>query len=386
MSDLLTHWAVCEDGLNLLAHDPRIEPIFKAALIKEPVMARYGAIVRTESFWVLERLKEARKYSADALNTRQARHVSFIAAALTHTACDNLMKPSYQKVILAEEEMGNVPTGLAAKEMQRDVYAYQDTFVYKEVLGDGQREPLGRHMFADIDNPASKALNEAAGAVFSAGMLELREMYRDFTGFDREVVGGLLTSGLKQMIANGNSAPRACGSRGLARQPFVEWMAAAKIKGTAFPVKDLEKLVDEVLPLLVPDANDPLARLDHRLCGVPWLYVQHHRLEDAYNRRSDDKEQRYKIFPEFYAHDDPILQLARAAQRGEAIDADKLIAASEQSVNRSYYGQAVALALIYIGRAGAVVRGETDEFKADNYADYEFVNRMRQKAGGRIFT
>jgi hypothetical protein len=386
MSDLLTHWAVCEDGLNLLKFDPRIESIFKTAVAREPVMARYGSIVRTEGTWVHERLMEMRGFKPGGLSDGEARRAAFTAAALTHTACDHLMKPSYQRVVEEHDAAGLVPTALAVKEVQRDVYAYQDTFVYKEVLGDGRGEPLGRHMFADIDNPATEALNEAAAAVFTAGILELREMYPDASGFDREVIGDLTENGLRRMIVHGDGAPRTCGSRGLHRKPFVDWMVARKEQGGPYPVNDREALVEEVLPLLTPDAADPLARLDHRLCAVQWLYVQHHRLEDAYLRRSAAKEKRYNIHPDFYDFDDPILKLAAAARKGEAVDADALVAATEEGANRSYYGQAVALALVYIVRAGAVVRGEIDDFEAENHIDHAYMARMRAKPGGHIMT
>lgn len=386
MSDLLTHWAVCEDGLNLLRFDPRIEPVFKNAVGRERSMARYGAIVRTEGTWVFERLKEARAYNAENLTDAQAKRVAFTAAALTHTACDHLMKPSYQRVVEEQDALGHVPTALAAKEIQRDVYAYQDTFVFKEVLGDGNGEALGRFMFADMDNPAMQAVNEAAAAVFTAGMLELREMYPDASSFDRETIGDLVENSLRRMIKQGDGAPRTCGSRGLHRQPFVDWMIARKAEGGPYPVQDREGLIDSVLPLLTPASDDPLARLDHRLCAVPWLYVQHHRLEDAYQRRQADKEARYHIHPEFYDFDDPVLLLAAKARRGHEIDPDALLHASSSTANRSYYGKAVALALSYITEAGGVIRGEIDEFEADNHIDHDYVAKMRAKPGGRVFT
>jgi hypothetical protein len=385
MSDLLTHWAVCEDSLNLMPFDPEIEPILKKAVQREPHMARYGAIVRTEGHWVPLALREGRGVDADAIPEALARRLAFAAAALTHTACDRMMKPSYQRVIAEQEALGAVPTTLAAANLQRDVYAYQDTFVFQEVLGDGAGPALGRFMFADIDTQPVEDISAAAAATFCATLADLRPAYSDPSVLDRDTIVQLVRSTLNRMINEGDGAARTVGSRGLARHAFYEWAVDRKLASDLSGLNDDEGLFNEVAPLLTGARDEPLEQLDDYLCGMQWLYVYHHRLIDAYKRRDAAKTERYRIHPDFYDPKDPMIVLAAAVRQGAQIDADDLMSAMVEGANRSCYGQALAIALMYLRQAGEILRGEADDIDTPNYRDQAFVERMRAKSAGGIY-
>jgi len=164
MSDLLTHWAVFEDCRRLAPLDPGIEGLFKELLEAEQDYARLGAITRGGNRFMTEVLARARdaRRAGDEL---QARKVAFCLGCVTHQACDHLMKPLMK--------------ARAPAHMKREISAYYDTHVFREVYLNGQEEPFSRFLFSDNETEPGRALEAFSRSLFQRALLSSHTLKPD---------------------------------------------------------------------------------------------------------------------------------------------------------------------------------------------------------------
>lgn len=375
MSDLLTHLAVFEDCRRLIRFDDRIEPIFLAALTAEAKLARFGAIIRTEGHWAPPTLRWARQHwGTPGMRADLNRNVAFCAAALTHTACDRAMKALMQQLVLEHEsETGE---GDLNNEIHRQIYAYQDTYVFKKVFLNGQEEPFSAFMMAENPTATGQALERVAQTVFVHGLLSLRTMVTEPEVLEREVLEPLSYVALTR-IGKGDGPSRTVGSLGMSRLPAYEWLREVALQGgdTKVEPANQEQHWQEVSQRLAPPMDTPLERLDNFLQGVQWLYVDHQRLVEAYNQPDPEKMERFRIETDFYLPNDPAIELARAVQRGDEVGRVEARQAFEPGTNRSHYGQALELGLEYLRRATDFWQEKTETLDTPNYASTAFRHR-----------
>jgi hypothetical protein len=369
MSDLLTHWAVFDDCRRLLPYAPGIEPMFSTALAAELPKARLGSIVRTEGYWIPPLLRRARteRHAAELTPTAQ-RQLALCVAGLTHTACDRAMKPLMQHLTITN---ANVPE-LHGEDVHRLVYAYQDTFVFREVYANGAEAPFNPFMFANNTSVPGLALEQIVQTAFVGGLLELRTMAHTVSDIDREAAEPVMQRALTR-VREGDGPARTLGSNGLSRRPVYDWLQAAAA-GVA-----VAETWDEVAELLTPNLSDPLAEFDNLLQGVQWLYVDLERLIRAYHNPDPELIHRFSITEAFYNANDPVIRLARSIQRGASVDRDRVPEALNETNNTSAYGQALALGIAYLQQASAFWRGERNDLHTPNYESTGFRRWIEQQ-------
>ena len=110
----------------------------------------------------------------------------------------------------------------------------------------------------------------------------------------------------------------------------------------------------------IPDVPDAEAWLDRLFKLRQVFYVQLERYADAYYRPDPDKVRRYITEVPFYDAEDPLIQMARAAQSGESLKGDALVAELATGESASKYGQALRRGLRYLQAANRFFVGETD--------------------------
>ena len=183
MSDLLTHWAVFEDARRLAARDATITPAFQAALATETEIARLGALTRGGHRWIPELLQRYRPAS-DQPATRDGnvrRKLAFALGGIAHYAADLWMKPLISRVARADWSATDAAAqregdgGRLAREKAaiREVSAYYDCHVFREVYRDGQEPPFtpDRALLLAHPGEAARALESFVRALFQRALL-----------------------------------------------------------------------------------------------------------------------------------------------------------------------------------------------------------------------
>ncbi|MGN6675483.1 MAG: hypothetical protein ACTHMA_19480 [Thermomicrobiales bacterium] len=192
MSDLLTHWAVFEDCRRLASYDEQLDPLFQAVLAEEVEYARLGAITRGGNRWMPTVLTLARERWADAA-ARPAlrRKVAFVAGCLTHNACDRVMKPLLSRHAAtdwnaAHHLLQGQQTGVSAEDTAsiREVSAYYDVQVFREVYLAGAAEPFNRFLLAENTTSPGQALEAFVRALFQRALLSSHTLNPDPADID----------------------------------------------------------------------------------------------------------------------------------------------------------------------------------------------------------
>jgi len=295
LSDLLTHWAVFEDCRRLAQFDARIDPLFARLMHDEREFARLGALTRAGSRWVPEILTKARSVWAEGEGTAESgRKIAFALGGITHYAADITLKPLMSEVAQADWNASHsVMQGHAPAEGDhqnpasiREVSAYYDIKVFREVYLSGREEPFNAFLTAANVTEPGQALEEFVRSLFQRALLSCHTLDPD-------------------------------------REDIEAW---------------LDRLFGRVQPLYID--------ID--------LYVRVAAAPDA------AKMQRYRVETEFYVASDPVIEAARAIQRGlqpsqAQIDAALALAGD---ANRGGYGQSVALGIQRLREASAFWRGE----------------------------
>ena len=115
-----------------------------------------------------------------------------------------------------------------------------------------------------------------------------------------------------------------------------------------------------------PGGGDVDDWLDGWLSRLQGLYLDVERWVSAYQQSDPARLAQFEVATAFYRADDPAVAVARALQRGEPVEPVQIEAALAAGANTSAYGQALELGLIYLRRASAFWRGESEDLVAEN--------------------
>ncbi len=179
MSDLLVHWAIFDDCRRLCQHDRHIEPLFARIIASEAEYARLGALSRGGSKFVPAVLHDARPQKEQAAaDSLLARKLAFALGGITHYAADFVMKPLMSQLAQADwnathHQMqgradGEKPTDAATI---REISAYYDTHVFRQVYLSGQAEPFNQFLVANNASAPGQALEAFIRSLFQRALL-----------------------------------------------------------------------------------------------------------------------------------------------------------------------------------------------------------------------
>lgn len=186
MSDLLTHWAVFEDLRRIAQHDEAVALPFRTLLEDEREAARLGAITRGGNRFtdgVLRRARDAWEGLEGDARTLAERKVAFCLGCLTHQACDRAMKPLLRGHAEAEwagdHRLTPSAKAVARDQALREVSAYYDVHVFREVYLSGAEEPFTRFLLADNATPPGAALEGFVRSLFQRALLSSHTLKPD---------------------------------------------------------------------------------------------------------------------------------------------------------------------------------------------------------------
>ncbi len=191
MSDLLTHWAVFEDMRRLAAQDAAVCGDFTQALEAESEIARLGALTRGGGKWVPALLARYRPGEAPVVPDSDTvrRKLAFALGGIAHYAADVRMKPLMSRVARADWNSTDAAQQRAAtrsasapeKVSIREVSAYYDCHVFREVYRDGAEPPFtpdGALLGANAGG-AGRALESFVRALFQRALLSCHTLAPD---------------------------------------------------------------------------------------------------------------------------------------------------------------------------------------------------------------
>jgi hypothetical protein len=188
LSDLLTHWGVFEDCRRLAQLDARIDPLFARLMHEEREFARLGALTRGGNRWVSEILTKARSaWSEGGGTTESGRKIAFALGGIAHYVADITLKPLMSEVAQADWNashsvmQGHAPV---AGDHQnpgsiREVSAYYDIKVFREVYLSGQEEPFNAFLAAANVTEPGQALEEFVRSLFQRALLSCHTLDPD---------------------------------------------------------------------------------------------------------------------------------------------------------------------------------------------------------------
>lgn len=170
MSDLLTHWAVFDDARQLANHDAHVEPILLDVLNNEADIARLGALSRGGNWWTGPVLRAARQHQQpDTKRWRQK--LAYGLGGLLHYPADFIFKPVMKRLVKAGGET-------------REIYAYQDCYIFRQVYGAGHEEPFSPHFLAPNGSDTGRQLELFVRALFQRSLLSSHTLAPDRADFD----------------------------------------------------------------------------------------------------------------------------------------------------------------------------------------------------------
>jgi hypothetical protein len=130
VSENITHTAVTDDCARLALHSPAICSAFKLCLERHLEIARLGGVTRAGGKFVAPLLEQYRKTWPDRQDGDWSEEkLAYVLGWLCHRAADLQMKPIFHAV---DADCDLDPT---------DCSVYHDVFLFREVYGNGQREP-----------------------------------------------------------------------------------------------------------------------------------------------------------------------------------------------------------------------------------------------------
>jgi hypothetical protein len=188
LSDLLTHWAVFEDCRRLAQFDARIDPLFSRLMHDEREFARLGALTRGGSRWVPEILTKTRpEWSRGEGTAESGRKIAFALGGITHYAADITLKPLMSDAAQADWNASHsVMQGHAPREGDhqnpgsiREVSAYYDVKVFREVYLSGREEPFNAFLTAANVTEPGQALEEFVRSLFQRALLSCHTLDPD---------------------------------------------------------------------------------------------------------------------------------------------------------------------------------------------------------------
>ena len=172
MSDLLTHWAVFDDARRLANCDSHVEPLFVDILNETDDIARLGALSRGGNWWTGQILRATRADQKPG-EARWRQKIAYALGGLLHYPADYKYKPLMKRLV-KEIEGANT----------REVYAYQDCHVFREVYGSGQDAPFSPHFLAPNSSETGRELERFVRALFQRSLLSSHTLAPDRQNFD----------------------------------------------------------------------------------------------------------------------------------------------------------------------------------------------------------
>jgi hypothetical protein len=304
MSDMLTHWAICDDSLRLMKADGRVENAFTEACERQSQVVRLGACTRGGGKWMHPLLNEAiARWNDPEAHPDIDKKLAWAVGGITHQACDTVAKPYLS------------------------VHAGSEWNLTHDVL---MGSPKGRGREHEVD-PAEVMTCSA---------------YCDTHVFRKVYLGGEETPFNKVFLAD-------LGKGGAAFEAFI---------GTMF-----QRALLSAHTFKPPQPHDDAAFLswfDHLMDYVQPLYLDTSIWAKAFNDPDPDLMERYAIETKFYLDTDPVIEVARALHRGETVSQSRLEEATAEGLNQSMYGQGLELSLRYLHNATDLWNGRAERLIA----------------------
>ncbi|TVR50502.1 MAG: hypothetical protein EA425_09585 [Puniceicoccaceae bacterium] len=191
MSDLLTHWAIMDDAVRIAERDTSVEPILKEVLREQEMPVRLGAICRQGARWIPQILPAARAAWESGNDWESAaRRLGFALGGILHFPADLFMKPllrSFGREWAADHPEHGKP-GQHPKRFSpiREISAYYDCHVFREVYLAGEEGPFSRFLTAHNPTAPGQALEAFIRALFQRALLSshtLAPPHEDFEGW-----------------------------------------------------------------------------------------------------------------------------------------------------------------------------------------------------------
>lgn len=188
MSDLLTHWAVYDDSRRLAFHDARIEPLFARVMQEQREFARLGALARAGSRWVPAILMQLRGTAEAVSDPRTAMKLAFALGGITHNAADHVLKPLMSRLARADwnathHAMESGQGGEAAVSI-REISAYYDCHVFRQVYAAGREEPFHPAFLVSNREEPGRGLEDFIRSLFQRALLTAHTLSPDMEHFD----------------------------------------------------------------------------------------------------------------------------------------------------------------------------------------------------------
>ncbi|MHA7874249.1 hypothetical protein [Roseivivax sp.] len=304
MSDMLTHWAICDDSLRLMSADARVEPAFTQACDRQTQVVRLGACTRGGGQWMHPLMAEAKQRWDDPdAHPEVDKKLAWAVGGITHQACDTVAKP-YLSVHAGSEwslTHGVLIGRPNARGREAEVdpvamqtcSAYCDVHVFRKVYLSGEEAPFTSLFLQDHGD---------TGAVFEAFIN---------TMFQR----ALLTAHTFKPPQPHDDAS------------FMVWF---------------NNMMDYIQPNYLDSAH--------------WV--------KAFNDPDPALMEKYAIETKFYLDDDPIIEVVRAIHAGKSVSQGAIEAASAEDTNQSMYGQGLELSLRYLLNGTDYWQGRADQLVA----------------------
>lgn len=320
MSDMLTHWAICDDSLRLMRADQRIDRALVEASDRQTQVVRLGACTRGGGKWMHPLMAEARaRWDDPEAHPEVDKKLAWAVGGITHQACDTVAKP-YLSVHAGSEwslTHGVLIGRPNARGRESEVdpvamqtcSAYCDVHVFRKVYLSGEAEPFSTLFLED---------HGAAGAVF--------ERFIN-TMFQRSL---LSAHTFKPPQPHDDAA-------------FMAWF-------------------DNMMEYVQPNYLDT----SH------WV--------KAFTDAGPALMEKYAIETKFYRDDDPIIEVARALQAGKSVSQEALEAASAEEANQSMYGQGLELSLRYLLNGTDYWQGRAERLVAPLSYEPEWFRALQAKA------
>ncbi|MDX1931841.1 MAG: hypothetical protein SFU56_04480 [Capsulimonadales bacterium] len=186
MSDLLTHWAVADDCLRIAAKDAATDAALIAVADAERPYFYLGAITRYGSQWSTEMQMLLRDVPAEDLSTpATARKMAFALGGIAHYPADLVLKPLMTRLAQADWNRTHhaMQAGEAGAVSVREISAYYDCHVFREVYGAGDQSPFNRFLLAPNETSSGQALESFVRSLFQRALLACHTLAPDRNDF-----------------------------------------------------------------------------------------------------------------------------------------------------------------------------------------------------------
>ncbi|MGC9349544.1 MAG: hypothetical protein ACP5JG_15505 [Anaerolineae bacterium] len=152
MSENITHTAVVDDCLRLMAADETFSQAFKEAAQEHQAMTRLGCMTRAGDRCNPGLLATFRERWATRLPEEHLEpKLAFVLGWLCHRAADRQMKPIFRRFHPPETRT----------ESPTECSVYHDAFIFREVYGAGEASPYHPAMFGEDFETLSDTINVA---------------------------------------------------------------------------------------------------------------------------------------------------------------------------------------------------------------------------------